>query len=123
MKCLACNNNFYVRRNLYSLFDTKEYYLCDNCLKENPVDLMIDYIMLEDDEVIVLSLLRKKINFSYDAYLHEMSYVISRYINNEKYYVIFVDELYITDFIVEFLNFLSKIYDKKIMILTYVKLN
>ena len=123
MKCLACNNNFYVRRNLYSLFDTKEYYLCDNCLKENPVDLMIDYIMLEDDEVIVLSLLRKKINFSYDAYLHEMSYVISRYINNEKYYVIFVDELYITDFIVEFLNFLSKSYDKKIMILTYVKLN
>ena len=123
MKCFSCNNKFYVRRNLYSLFNTKEYYLCDSCLKNNPVDLMIDYIMLDNDEAIVLSLLRKRPKFSYDAYLHEMSYVITKYMLDTRYYTIFVDELYVTDILVEFLDFLAKQEKKKILIITYVKLN
>lgn len=123
MKCLSCNNKFYVRRNLYSLFSTKEYYLCDNCLNDNPVDLMIDYIMLDKDEAIVLSLLRRRPMFTYDAYIHEMSYVVSKYFMDDRYYTIFVDELYVTDILIEFLDFLSKSENKKILILTYVKLN
>ena len=123
MKCLCCNNDFYIRRNLYSLFNTKIYYLCDRCLKDNPVDLMIDYIMLDANEAYVLSLLRKKINFSYDAYIHEMSYVISKYLLDDRYFVIFVEELYVSQIIVEILDFLSNVLKKKVLIITYVKLN
>lgn len=121
MICTGCKKKFYLKRGLFDLFNTKPYYICDKCLEENPINLKIDYLMLNNNDAIIISLLKRKPKFSYDAYINEMSYVLSKYIVDDRYYLIFVDELYPSLSNLEILDYLSSVIEKKILILTYYR--
>ena len=121
MICLCCNNKFYVKRSFKDIFNTKTYFICDKCLKDNPIDLKIDYLMLDNGDAVIISLLKRKPNFSYDAYIHEMSYLLSKYLFDEQYYLLFLDELYPSLSTLEMLDLLSNVTKKKLLVLTYFR--
>lgn len=121
MICTGCKKKFYLKRGLFDLFNTKTYYICDKCLGENPINLKIDYLMLNNNDAIIISLLKRKPKFSYDAYINEMSYVLSKYIVDDRYYLVFIDELYPSLSNLEILDLLSSVTEKKILILTYYR--
>ena len=59
MKCLVCNNYFNERRSILTLFDTKKYFICTNCLKRYPIEIEFNTIPLDNHVIEIVSLFKK----------------------------------------------------------------
>ena len=64
MKCLICNNYFYLRKSLLDLFKTKKEYICDKCYKKYPIHLKYELIELDLYQASIISLFDKKYNIN-----------------------------------------------------------
>lgn len=119
MKCLVCNNYFNERRNLTTLFDTKKYYICNQCIKRHPLELEFNIIPLDYHNLEIVSLFKKNKRINYDGFVKEFSTIYENLVNTKKNsLVIFCDFFYLNDEKIEEFNFISTLLDKDILILT-----
>lgn len=119
MKCLVCNNYFNERRNLTTLFDTKKYYICNQCIKRHPLELEFNIIPLDYHNLEIVSLFKKNKRINYDGFIKEYSSIYENLVNTKKNsLVIFCDFFYLNDEKIEEFNFISTLLDKDILILT-----
>ncbi|MDE7100402.1 MAG: hypothetical protein K2O05_00940 [Anaeroplasmataceae bacterium] len=117
MICKNCNQYFYVKRGFLSLFESKKYYICDACMKKNPIHLTFEHIPLENYELVCVSLLSYDKKIRLDAYSHELSrvseFLISKYKN---YLFVYFDIVHLSDFFLEELSFLADGYKMPILL-------
>ena len=119
MKCLVCNNYFNERRNLTTLFDTKKYYICNQCIKRHPLELEFNIIPLDYHNLEIVSLFKKNKRINYDGFVKEFSTIYENLVNTKKNsLVIFCDFFYLNDEKIEEFNFISTLLYKDILILT-----
>ena len=96
MKCLVCNNYFNERRNLTTLFDTKKYYICNQCIKRHPLELEFNIIPLDYHNLEIVSLFKKNKRINYDGFIKEYSSIYENLVNTKKNsLVIFCDFFYL----------------------------
>ena len=69
MKCLNCGKEFGIERSIFNLFDTKDYYICDKCLKEHPIEINYQTIPIKNHTLDIISLLKKNDYVNIKAYL------------------------------------------------------
>ena len=61
MKCVFCNNNFYIKRSILELFKIEKEYICNRCYKEYPINIRLEKIHLDIYECTIISMFDIKI--------------------------------------------------------------
>ena len=84
MKCLVCDKEFNEKRFLSDLFRTKKYYVCLNCLKNNPIDIQFNIVPLDNHMLEIVSLFPKDRHINYDGYIDEYSKVYQKLLETKK---------------------------------------
>ena len=122
MRCLNCGNPFYPKRLLKDLFQTKKEYLCDLCRNKYPLFLQAKTVPLFDKTLKILSLFAEKTWVCYDAYFWEVSQIVPYFLFKPNYFVLFLDEVYISDWLIAVFDWLSSCVEKQVLLITfYVK--
>ncbi len=123
MKCLICNNYFYLKKSLLDLFKTKKEYICDKCYKKYPIHLKYELIELDLYQASIISLFDKKYNINLNVFYKEYSKIFKNYFNKEEYQVIFLDYLCLDDRDLEALDGISKLFEKNLIVVVYAIIN
>ena len=123
MKCLICNNYFYLKKSLLDLFKTKKEYICDKCYKKYPIHLKYELIELDKYQASIISLFDKKYNINYNAFYNEYSKIVNNYLNKENYQVILLNYLKLDDRDLEALDCISKLFEKNLIVIVYAIIN
>ena len=123
MKCLICNNYFYLKKSLLDLFKTKKEYICDKCYKKYPIHLRYELIELDMYQASIISLFDKKYNINLNVFHKEYSKIFENYFNKEEYQVIFLDYLSLDDRDLEALDGISKLFEKNLIVIVYAIIN
>ena len=121
MKCLICENEFNEKRMLKDLFRTKKYVICNNCLKKYPYTLERSVIPLDAHNLEIISLFEKDRRINYEAFINEFSEMYKRLCSlNDDKLTLFLNKLYINEERVENYNYISRLLDTDLVILTNV---
>ena len=121
MKCLVCDKEFNEKRFLSDLFRTKKYYVCLNCLKNNPIDIQFNIVPLDNHMLEIVSLFPKDRHINYDGYIDEYSKVYQKLLETKKNeQVIMCDSFILNEKNLTEYNYISRALDKDIVILTNV---
>ncbi len=119
IKCLNCKNDFYVKRNFLTLFETKKYYICDDCFKKNPINFKYENVKLENFDLSIISMTDNCYKFNIDAYQKEISLTTKKIIKKD-YFFIYLDIFKLNDTNIEIINFLANDVKKNILLLCFV---
>jgi hypothetical protein len=121
MKCLICNQRFYIKRDFLNLFNTDILYVCDRCYKKYPIELAYEDILLEKYECHVISIFKKRYFIDFNAYVIEYNKIFEslRKINN--FPIIFLNHLHLNDYDLEELDAITKLHESDINILCFSK--
>lgn len=121
MKCTNCKKAFYIKKSFLTLFETKKYYLCQQCYQETPIRLKAESFYLDEMDVKVISIFARKNFINYDCYTLELSQIFEKFY--PSYFVLIIEELYLDEVILEVLEWLQQNVNKKLLIITfYVKI-
>ena len=121
MKCLICYNDFNEKRCLKDLFRTKNYLICNSCLKKYPFKIERSILPLDKYNLEIISLFEKDKRINYDAFIYEFSAIYKRLCElDEGKVIIFSNKVYINEEMLENYNQISHLLDKEIVILTNV---
>ena len=106
---------------LKDLFRTKNYLICNSCLKKYPFKIDRSVIPLDNHNLEVISLFQKDKRIYYDAFVYEFSFIYKRIseLNVEKQ-ILFTNKLFINEDKLENYNQISILLDKDLVILTNV---
>ncbi len=118
IKCLNCENEFYVKRNFLTLFETKKYYICDECRKNNPIDFKYENIRLENYNLLIISMVENCYKFNIDSYQKEISKTCKYFIKKD-YFFVYLDIFILNDINIEIINFLANDVNKNILLLCF----
>ncbi len=83
MRCMICNNNFIIKRNLANLFSTKNYNICDFCYNKYKININYNVIPLKNHKLIIYSLFSEYYYFKGDPYRDEFSRLFSYVLNKD----------------------------------------
>lgn len=121
MKCLICKKEFTVIRRLITLFSTKRYLICDNCLKNNPFELEFNVIPLDNHTLEIISLFKKEKYINYHAFIEEESKIYEKLIQTKnRHQFIFYDSFTLNEKSLYEFNAISNNLDKDILIITSI---
>lgn len=123
MYCKKCGKKFYIIRNFVNLLSCKKEYICDKCYKEYPIKLKLNKIILYNYDCYILSMFEYKSNIDYNFYIKEYNQIVKQYINNSNFEFLFLDHIYISDFNLEILNMISKMFKKNLFIFSFTLKN
>ena len=121
MKCMVCGNDFNEKRGLADLFRTQKYRICMKCLKEHPIDLTYSNIPLDNHMLEIVSLFKKDEHINYEGYSYEYSSIYEKLLETRKNgQLIMCDSFYLNEENLSEYNYISRVLDKDIIILTNV---
>ena len=124
MWCFICKKKFYIKRTFLTLFDTKTRFICDKCYGENPIKPKVNKVLLDDGEVIIISLFEGIFRVNMKPYAYEINQVFNYFYKEYKgYFIVLVDYISLTFFNLEILSFWSTAFDKKVLIICGVLRN
>lgn len=118
IKCLNCKNDFYVKRNFLTLFETEKYYICDDCRKNNPINFKYENIRLENYNLLIISMVENCYKFNIDAYQREIAKTIKYFIKKD-YFLIYLDVFILNDINIEIINFIANDVDNNVLLLCF----
>ncbi len=118
MRCMICNNNFIIKRDLSTLFKIKNYNVCNVCYTKYKIDITYNVIPLNRHKLIIYSLFSEKYYFKRDPFNEEFSRLLSYVINNcdTKENVLVYFNLRINDFCLQTFSILSKMINNDLII-------
>ena len=119
MLCKNCGKNFYIKKSLHNLFERKYEYLCEKCYKKYPIELKLNSLILDEYHCYILSLFSKKYTVNYDYFVNEYSKIYWSLFSKKAYQILFFDYIYLTDNVIEILDFYSKLLRKNLYIITF----
>ena len=119
MVCKSCGKKFYIKKTLYDLFSKKYEYLCDKCYMKYPIDLKLTSIILDKYHCHILSVFQRKYPINYNYYINEYSKIVETSLQKSGYILLFFDYIYLNDYMVELLDFYSKLFKKNLYIITF----
>lgn len=120
MNCINCKEKFYVQRSFLKLFETRTYYVCDSCRKEHPLDLALEKVVLDQYELWIVSLFQKKEKVNYHAWTEEVSRIFWHFhLKYSDFFVLFLEEVRLTDEVIEISDCISKMQEKSLLIITF----
>lgn len=117
MKCKFCGKFFYVKRNFVELLGQKIEYLCDRC--HNLINLKLEVVELEIYRCYILVMFQKRMNIDYNYFINEYNIIVKKYLGNQNFQFLFFDYLSLTDFNLELLNMISKLFKKHIFVFAF----
>ncbi len=118
MICYNCRNKFYIKRNFLSLFETKQYYICDACKKNYPIELSFEDIPLESFGLRIVSIWKFLYRLNLDAYSSEISRIVEKILKlHPNFFFIYFDSFRLTDFTLEIVSFLADTEGKNILLI------
>ena len=103
------------------MFRTKQFYVCNSCLKKYPFKIEKSIIPLDNHNLEITSLFEKDKRINYDSFIYEYSLIYKRVceLNPDKL-IIITNKLYLNEEILENYNQISILLDKNIIILTNI---
>lgn len=117
MICRNCQKKFYVKRSYLSLFENKTYYICEKCRRGYPLRPQVERIPLENKELVCISFFENSYRLNLEAYSLELSYLIEQLMKKHSdYFFIYQDVVFLSDLLIEWLNFLSIEENKAILL-------
>ena len=118
MKCLVCGNLFNVKREFKDLFRVQKVYVCDKCIKDNPLHISFHYLPLTNHQLEVVSLFEKPY-VNYDGFIYEYSKIYEKLSLERKGQTIYLyDSFVLKEKTLEEFDILSNELDEDIIILT-----
>ena len=119
MKCVYCNENFYVKRSILELFSSKKEYICDKCYKKYKMELSVENIQLDKYDCMVISMFKKRYYIDYNYFFKEYSKIIDTFIYKENYKLLFFDYLKLSDNVFETLDYISKLNKSNLIVFCF----
>lgn len=119
MICKNCKKKFYIKKSLHELFQKKYEYLCESCYKKYPIELKLTPLILDEYHCYILSIFPKKYKINYNYFVNEFSKIYSSLLNKKGYIVLFFDYIYLSDNVIEILDFYSKLFKENLYIITF----
>ena len=119
MKCVYCNNNFYIKRSILDLFKIEKEYICNRCYNNYPINFKLERIQLDIYECTLISLFDKKYYIDMNYYIKEYSKVFRTFFKKDNYKLLFFDEISLDDNSLEELDCMSKLFESNLIILVF----
>lgn len=119
MKCKICNNKIIINKNLLNLFSFKNYYLCNSCYKKYNISLSLEKIYINNYEVVFIVMFNKKLYTDYNYFFVEYNQIIKKYNNYKDYKFLFFNDITLDDTFLISLELMTKLFNKKLLILTF----
>ena len=117
MRCVICDNLFYVKRNILELFKTDKEYVCNRCYKKYPINLKFEAIQLDKYNCVILSMFNKRDKIEYNGFFKEYSKLFIANMHRKEFKALFFDHLKLNDETLELLDAYSKLLRSNIIIL------
>ncbi len=119
MICYNCHQKFILKRGFLQLFDTHRYYICDQCKKNYPYQPSVTRIPLESFELAIVSIFKNVYQLNLNAFVLEISKIVhSMLYAHRNYFLVFLDEIRLTDELIEIMSFLADSVEKNILLVT-----
>lgn len=99
-----------------TLFETKKYYICDECRKSNPIAFKYENVKLENYNLLIISMLDNDYKFNINSYQREIS-ASAKYFIARDYFFVYLDVFSLNDINIEILSFLADTVDNNILLL------
>ena len=119
MKCRICNNFFYIKRKILTLFSSNEEYICNSCYKKYPIALSYEAIALDRYHCLVLSIFKHHYRIDYNLFFKEYSKIYHACLKRKGYKVLFLDYIDLNDDTFEVLDCITKLIESNILVLTF----
>jgi len=119
MKCRICDNFFYIKRRLLTLFNTDKEYICNSCYKKFPIALSYEAIALDKYHCLILSIFKHHHKIDYNLFFKEYSKIFLASLKRRGYEIVFLDFIDLTDDTFEILDCISKLVKSNIIVLTF----
>ena len=119
LKCLICDEHFYVKRSLLNLFHEEKEYICNRCYKKYPIRLSIEKCQLDLYDCFIISIFTQKYNIDYNVFYLEYSKIFKSYQNREGFETLFLDNIKFNDETLAVLDCISKLNNKNLIIVTF----
>lgn len=118
MICHNCGKKFYVKRGFLQLFETKKYYVCNQCLNAFNFHPFVERIALENYNLVSISLYSNKTYTNLVSFSEQIAYLVERISKNHPdYFLVYEDEIRLTDEMIELLSFLADSVQQNILLI------
>ena len=119
MKCLLCNEHFYVKRSILELFKETKEYICNKCYKKYPITLNLEKCQLDKYDALIISMFDRKYNIDYNVFYLEYSKIFKTYFERKGYMTLFIDFIKFDDEFLGVLDCISKLNESNLIIFTF----
>ncbi len=120
-RCLNCGNSFYTKRNLLSLFSNKKMYLCNLCIRQNPINLKFEEIILDKYTVTIITMFNNVYIKDFSCFFNEYGKIYKAiYLKTDKP-IIFIEHINLNDDVIEEIDEITKLFSSDIIILSFTK--
>ncbi len=118
MRCMICNEKFYIKRNLETLFRVQSYTVCDKCYEKYKININYNVIPLDKHKIYIYSLFDQKYIFKHDPFKLEFSRLLNYVLknNNIKDNLFVYTNIRMSKFYFNTFNCLSKLLDSDLYI-------
>ncbi len=118
MICKICGNKFFIKRGFKELLKTNhEQNICNKCLDKYGISLSFQKIVLENYDVMIVSMFKRKEKIDYNLFYDEYSKIFISLMMKKGYHVILEDHLYLDDYKIEEIDGISKMLESNLIIL------
>lgn len=120
MRCSICKRKFEIKRNFNNLLKIERYYICDSCYKKYPISLdMFTMPLSEGRTVYVYTLFSEDNRIDTTPFIKEFSFIYKYCMKKHTNTKIILEEQFkINDESMFYLNVLSSIEEKSVVIIT-----
>ncbi|MBQ9900471.1 MAG: hypothetical protein IJM36_05030 [Acholeplasmatales bacterium] len=117
MRCVICNDLFFIKRNILELFHTQKEYICNRCYKRYPINLRYEAIQLEKYNCVILSMFKKTERIEYNGFYKEYSKLFIANMHRKGFKALFFNHIRLNDETLEVFDAYSKLLRSDIIIL------
>lgn len=119
MRCVICNDLFYIKRRILDLFSTKKEYVCNKCYKKYPISLGYEPIQLDKYKCVIVSMFDRKYKIEYNGFIQEYNKLFLANYNRKGYHAMFLDHIDLDDDFLEMMDMYSKLLKSNLAILCF----
>ncbi len=119
MRCVICNDLFYIKRRILDLFSTNKEYICNKCYSKYPITLKYEAIQLDRYKCVIISMFKKRSRIEYNGFVKEYSKLFIANLKRDGYHAIFIDHIKLTEEFLETMDIYSKLLDSNLAILCF----
>lgn len=117
MKCIACNNEFIIKRKIKDLLVKQKYLVCNKCFYEHINNINLLALPLDNKRLCyIVEILNENDKVNMNAFLLEYSRVVEKLISK---YLILMDNLTIFKNKIEELDIISNLIDDDIFVICF----